>query len=73
MSSKDFFRRERLGVDCCFLRAHCAVLKNNTDINFQNEKLVVETLRKLAELMVWGDQHNEAFFLYVFVFRLLCL
>jgi hypothetical protein len=26
---------------------------------------VVETLRAIAELMIWGDQHNANFFEYV--------
>lgn len=27
-----------------------------------NRQLVVETLRSLAELMIWGDQHDTRFF-----------
>lgn len=27
-----------------------------------NRKLVVETLRSLAELVIWGDQHDARFF-----------
>ena len=30
----------------------------------QSAHQVVETLREIAELLVWGDQHNSAFFDY---------
>lgn len=29
-----------------------------------NQDRVVEILRSIAELMIWGDQHDEKFFLY---------
>ncbi len=38
------------------------VLCDNTLITDRNRDLVVETLRSLAELMIWGDQHEPKFF-----------
>lgn len=39
-----------------------AVLCDNALITDSNRELVVETLRSLAELMIWGDQHEPKFF-----------
>ena len=39
-----------------------AVLCDNALITDNNRDLVVETLRSLAELMIWGDQHEPKFF-----------
>lgn len=33
-------------------------------LNSQNEALIVETLRNIAEHVVWGDQHDPAVFEY---------
>lgn len=38
------------------------VLTENTIVNESNRDLVVETLRSLAELVIWGDQHDSRFF-----------
>lgn len=37
-------------------------LVRNPIINDQNKDLIIETLRQIAELMIWGDQHNPEFF-----------
>ncbi|KAJ6236176.1 hypothetical protein M0813_28098 [Anaeramoeba flamelloides] len=38
------------------------IIKMNQTITETNSKLLVETLREISELMIWGDQHNERFF-----------
>ncbi|KAJ3432513.1 hypothetical protein M0812_21454 [Anaeramoeba flamelloides] len=38
------------------------IIINNETITELNSKLLVETLREISELMIWGDQHNERFF-----------
>ncbi len=45
----------------------CDVLAAKADVQFviltdSNRQLVVETMRSLAELMIWGDQHDTRFF-----------
>ncbi|KAL6053147.1 FPL domain-containing protein [Balamuthia mandrillaris] len=37
-------------------------LTRNRVITEKNQKLIIETLRQIAEIMIWGDQHNTAFF-----------
>lgn len=37
------------------------LLKNPT-INENNKGLIIECLRQLAEVMIWGDQHAPEFF-----------
>ncbi|KAF0985135.1 hypothetical protein FDP41_000174 [Naegleria fowleri] len=39
----------------------CDTLEQNKIINDTNAEIVVETLRSISELMVWGDKHNEKF------------
>ncbi|CAM6127529.1 unnamed protein product [Calypogeia fissa] len=39
-------------------------LQKVTVINDSNKDFVVETLRSMAELMIWGDQHDPHFFDY---------
>lgn len=39
-----------------------SVLVRNQQINEKNKGLIIETLRQLAELMIWGDQHEPQFF-----------
>ncbi|CAI7865112.1 unnamed protein product, partial [Closterium sp. NIES-54] len=38
------------------------VLQKHAIISDANKDTVVETLRSIAELMIWGDQHEPAFF-----------
>jgi protein CLEC16A len=40
-------------------------LVRNPIINDQNKSIIIESLRQIAELMIWGDQHNSEFFEYV--------
>lgn len=47
------------------LRYYNQVLTRNTVITDKNRDLVVETLRCLAEVLIWGDQNNPEFFEYV--------
>ena len=37
-------------------------LVREPQINNNNKARIVEILRTIAELMIWGDQHNPAFF-----------
>jgi protein CLEC16A len=38
------------------------VLRSNSEVTDQNKSSVVEALRAIAELMIWGDQHDTRFF-----------
>jgi protein CLEC16A len=38
------------------------LLLRNPVVTDGNRELVVETLRSIAELMIWGDQHEPRFF-----------
>ncbi len=40
------------------------VLQKNQVVNDANRDAVVEALRSMAELMIWGDQHDPKFFEY---------
>ena len=40
----------------------CTLLEKNPKINPRNKQLVIETLRQIAELMIWGDQNDDSFF-----------
>jgi hypothetical protein len=40
------------------------VLQQNSIVTDHNREVVVETLRSIAELMIWGDQHDPLFFDY---------
>ena len=39
-----------------------AVLKSHPVVNEGNKNTVIEALRSVAELMIWGDQHDPTFF-----------
>lgn len=52
--------RERFSID--ELRHLNDVLKRNAVVSDSNRELVVESLRSVAELMIWGDQHDPRFF-----------
>eukprot|EP00026_Physarum_polycephalum_P000473 Phypoly_transcript_00474.p1 GENE.Phypoly_transcript_00474~~Phypoly_transcript_00474.p1 ORF type:complete len:1464 (+),score=272.40 Phypoly_transcript_00474:155-4546(+) len=41
-----------------------SILSKNPIINEQNKVIIIETLRQIAELLIWGDQHNSVFFDY---------
>ena len=38
------------------------VLDSNARVHQGNKDTVVEALRSIAELMIWGDQHDASFF-----------
>lgn len=38
------------------------VLQRNSYVTDANREAVVEALRSMAELMIWGDQHDPKFF-----------
>lgn len=44
------------------LRSLRDTLIKNSTVTEANKDLVVETLRLLAELLIWGDQHEPRFF-----------
>ena len=48
--------------DGCTGRYLNTQLSKNQVIHDGNKDLIVEVLRSVAELMIWGDQHNPAFF-----------
>ncbi|KAK9825468.1 hypothetical protein WJX81_005951 [Elliptochloris bilobata] len=46
------------------LRGLHDVLQRNANVTDANRETVVEALRSIAELMIWGDQHDARFFDY---------
>ena len=40
------------------------VLSNNMNVREDNKALIVETLRSVAEIVIWGDQNDTAVFEY---------
>ena len=54
--------RERFSLE--ELRHLDQVLGQNTSVTDSNRQLLIETLRSLAETMIWGDQHEPSFFEY---------
>lgn len=56
-----------LYVDYCF-RYLYSIISKNPIINEQNKVIIIETLRQIAELLIWGDQHNSMFFEYVHLY-----
>ena len=55
-------QRERFSLD--ELRHLHETLEQQTAVTDENRQLLIETLRSLAELMIWGDQHEPSFFEY---------
>lgn len=54
--------RERFSLD--ELKYLNDQLQRATVINESNKDVVIETLRSMAELLIWGDQHDPSFFEY---------
>lgn len=52
--------RERFSLD--ELKYLNEQLQRATVINDSNKDYVIETLRSMAELLIWGDQHDPSFF-----------
>ena len=48
----------------CFRYLH-AVLCKNQNVTDQNRNLLVETLRSISEILIWGDQNDSTVFEYV--------
>jgi hypothetical protein len=46
------------------------ILNKNRQITEANSELIIETLRSISELMIWGDQNNPTFWEYEDIFRL---
>ena len=58
--SSFFKRRKKYSIEN--LNYQCTVLEKNRIVNLKNKALVVETLRVISELMIYGDQNDESFF-----------
>ena len=54
--------RDRFSLD--ELRRLHGALQQEAAVGEDNRRLLIETLRALAELMIWGDQHEPTFFEY---------
>lgn len=44
------------------LRYLCNVMSKNSTVTEQNKTLLVETLRQIAEILIWGDQNDSTVF-----------
>uniref|UniRef100_A0A6G1S4J3 Protein CLEC16A n=1 Tax=Aceria tosichella TaxID=561515 RepID=A0A6G1S4J3_9ACAR len=44
------------------LRFLCNVMSKNNIVTEQNKTLLVETLRQIAEILIWGDQNDSSVF-----------
>lgn len=42
------------------------VLTKNTTVTDHNRNLLVETIRSITEILIWGDQNDSSVFEYVF-------
>jgi len=40
-------------------RKLCDVMEQNKTIDNTNSEIVIEALRSISEIIVWGDKHNE--------------
>jgi hypothetical protein len=41
--------------------AYQEILKASVDINDKNKDSLVERLRNLTEMIIWGEKHDETF------------
>ena len=46
------------------VRYHHYILTKNDVVTDQNRGLLVETLRSIAEILIWGDQNDSTVFEY---------
>lgn len=53
-----------LPLDLCYRYLH-GVLSKNENVTESNKKLLVECLRAIAELLIWGDQNDSSVFEFV--------
>lgn len=56
-------RRNKFTLDN--LRKLCTILEKNPKLTNKNKQQVVETIREIAELMIYGDQNNDQFFFFL--------
>eukprot|EP01087_Luapelamoeba_hula_P018692 TRINITY_DN606_c1_g1_i1.p1 TRINITY_DN606_c1_g1~~TRINITY_DN606_c1_g1_i1.p1 ORF type:complete len:1504 (+),score=363.67 TRINITY_DN606_c1_g1_i1:186-4697(+) len=56
------FRKPRDPFSLENLRFLHEQLQKNQVVTDKNNELIIETLRQIAEVMIWGDQHNANFF-----------
>ena len=47
---------------CDCSRYHHHVLERNPIVTENNKKLIVETFRSIAEILIWGDQNDSSVF-----------
>ncbi|XP_037944343.1 protein CLEC16A homolog [Teleopsis dalmanni] len=52
--------RNRLSLD--HLKYLYGILEKNTTVSESNRSLLVESLRCIAEILIWGDQHDSSVF-----------
>ena len=43
-------------------RYHYTVIERNPAVTEANKKLLVETFRSIAEILIWGDQNDSSVF-----------
>lgn len=43
-------------------RYHYSVIERNPTVTEANKKLLVETFRSIAEILIWGDQNDSSVF-----------
>lgn len=46
----------------CLCRYLYHVLTKNTTVTEQNRNLLVETIRSITEILIWGDQNDSSVF-----------
>ena len=42
------------------------ILNKNQTVTENNKDLLIETLRSISEILIWGDQNDSSVFEYVF-------
>lgn len=47
---------------CLFIRYMYHVLTKNTTVTDHNRNLLVETIRSITEILIWGDQNDSSVF-----------
>lgn len=52
--------KNRLSLD--YLKILHGVLEKNQNVSEQNRGLLVESLRCIAEILIWGDQNDGSVF-----------
>lgn len=52
--------KNRLSLD--HLKYLYSVLERNTTVSENNRGLLVESLRSIAEILIWGDQNDSSVF-----------